>query len=357
MPTSPVIDIEALLQPVPGEDPAGDSHAYSYRIREKLETLRIEERPEDFDDATRPAVLKRADWPAVVKITEEALATESKDLRIACHLMEGLLKVHGFAGLRDGLVLLRRLLDECWDRLWPDVDDGDLDNRAAPLANMLDDPERGMRFPLSIRTIPLIGPRSNAYGLLEWNRLRSKGDEESEDELRKALDATDYTDLQTIADDCDECLAALTELVAVMDARLGSDAPALLTLGAAITECRTVVQQELKSLLPADAGAATDANGSAEPGAGTGTQGGVGSLSASIASRSEIYSQLNQAAEMLQQLEPHSPIPYLVKRAVELGRLPFPRLVKQLIRDANVLEELNREMGIKEPSPEEAAVS
>jgi hypothetical protein len=51
---------------------------------------------------------------------------------------------------------------------------------------------------------------------------------------------------------------------------------------------------------------------------------------------------------MLQQIEPHSPIPYLVKRAVELGALPFPRLIQQLIRDGNVLTELKREMGIKD---------
>ena len=33
--------------------------------------------------------------------------------------------------------------------------------------------------------------------------------------------------------------------------------------------------------------------------------------------------------------------------AVELGRLPYPALMRELIRDANILAELNREMGIK----------
>jgi type VI secretion system protein ImpA len=48
----------------------------------------------------------------------------------------------------------------------------------------------------------------------------------------------------------------------------------------------------------------------------------------------------------LQQIEPHSPIPYLVKRAVRLGSLPFPLLIQQMVRDANMLGELNREFGI-----------
>src|SRR5207248_9307360 len=67
--------------------------------------------------------------------------------------------------------------------------------------------------------------------------------------------------------------------------------------------------------------------------------------------RAEAYRQLRQAAAVLQQLEPHSPIPYLVQRAVELGSMPFPQLMKALIREPNVLAELSREFGLKEDAP------
>src|SRR5687767_15149925 len=102
-----VLDIDALLAPMAGDNPAGSPQAYAFAVREQIEKLRAEERPEDFDDATRPEQLKRADWPGVVKLAEQALTTQSKDVRIVCHLLEGLVKVHAFAGLRDGLVLLR----------------------------------------------------------------------------------------------------------------------------------------------------------------------------------------------------------------------------------------------------------
>jgi len=65
-----------------------------------------------------------------------------------------------------------------------------------------------------------------------------------------------------------------------------------------------------------------------------------------------VYRQLSEAAALLQRLEPQSPIPYLINRAVELGSLPFPELMKQLIRNNEVLGEMNRELGIKEPSRE-----
>jgi hypothetical protein len=59
---------------------------------------------------------------------------------------------------------------------------------------------------------------------------------------------------------------------------------------------------------------------------------------------------------VLEELEPHSPIPYLVRRAVELGEMRFPDLAKQLIRSPDLLTELYREFGIH-PDAEEASSS
>jgi type VI secretion system protein ImpA len=82
---------------------------------------------------------------------------------------------------------------------------------------------------------------------------------------------------------------------------------------------------------------ATDGAGKAAPGRAAG-------------SRAEAYRQLAQAAAVLRQLEPHSPIPYLIQRAVELGQLPFPELMRALIREPNVLAELSREFGLPAPT-------
>ena len=85
-----------------------------------------------------------------------------------------------------------------------------------------------------------------------------------------------------------------------------------------------------------------------------GNEGSSGGASGAPATRAEVYRQLGHAASLLRQLEPHSPIPYLIQKAVELGALPFPLLIRELVRDANVLEQLNRELGIKGEKPSEA---
>ena len=68
--------------------------------------------------------------------------------------------------------------------------------------------------------------------------------------------------------------------------------------------------------------------------------------------RDDVYQRLAEAAAVLQKLEPHSPIPYLIRRAVDLGAMPFPQLMKALISDVKALDEMNRGLGIKEPPPE-----
>ena len=56
-----------------------------------------------------------------------------------------------------------------------------------------------------------------------------------------------------------------------------------------------------------------------------------------------------ELARELERIEPHSPIPYLVRRAVSLGALPFHEMIKNFVRDANVYAELARELEFKIP--------
>ena len=324
-------DVESLVAPLTGADPAGDPRAYVYRLREPLADLRRQEDPEDFDDATRPADLKQADWPGVVSLCEEALATETKDLRVAVHLLEGLANTQGFAGVAAGFDLLTRLLDEAWDRLNPPLEGGDIDERAAPLANMLDDPDHGLRFPLTLRKIPLI----SGLGYTQWMAQRASTVPLDQQAVAAALNNLSAERVQELDQQLAACQTNLKALLAICDKQMGAEAPSLSAVSAALADCRRVVAQEQQRLSPAAAPAAADG----EP-----TRATVGA--APTRSRSEAYAQLDRAADVLLELEPHSPIPYLVKRAVTLGRLPFPQLMQRMIRDGNVLAELSRELDL-----------
>lgn len=342
MPDALTLDIDSLLAPIPGEKPAGDATVYAYRLREQLSDLRQEERAEDFDNATRPTQLKRADYAGIVRIATDALRTQTKDLRLACHLIEALAKTRGFSGLRDGLCLLKRLLDECWDRLEPSIDDGDLDARSSPIANLLDDPDRGFCFPNTARVIPVIAGQS----ILSWQKTLTKKSPDDEKTIALVQAKATPEALAAPQQAIDGCLAEFDALVIVMDERLKECSPSLSNLRKALEDAQRMVASLLpRTIAPA---VVTDAPGALEQPASTpaAVAANVHGFNQLVGAREEVYGQLTRAAEMLAQLEPHSPIPYLVRRAVELGKLPFPQLMQQLIREERILADLQREFGL-----------
>jgi type VI secretion system protein ImpA len=344
MATPALLDFEALVAPLPGDQPGGSPRAYM-QLRAQLEELRREERPEDYDenDPRRPAVLKRADWAGVVDLTRQTLLETSKDLRVAGYLAEALVRQHGFAGLRDGMRLLRELVERCWDFLNPPVDeDGDLSGRYEPLEAMLDKPVGGLRLPTTLRQVPLLfGTDGQRFNYLEWKQSQ-EGDEALKEAVDKALHATPPETSDTLLADLQESQEELGKLVEVLENKIGSSAPKLLQIRDAVSDCTGLVRHVLKnteSLRPTAGPEADISTGEIRPAAEPGA----------LVTRADVLRRLREAADVLQRLEPHSPIPYLVRRAVELGELPFPQLIRALIRDANVLNELNRELGIKEP--------
>jgi type VI secretion system protein ImpA len=342
MSSEPLISIDELSAPVPGDNPAGDSMPFD--IREKLDELRKEEDPDSYapDDPMRPEQFRKADWPAIVRISSETLEKKSKDLLTAARLTEALVKLHGFAGLRDGLKLMHTLVDQAWDRLYPAIEtEDDMELRAGPF-NWLDDPDRGSRFPSTLRTVPFLdGEDGEHYSWVDWKLSQDGKGKVTREQFDKAIHLTDIEKCQANLEDLNAASQELQGLVQSLNQKMAGASPGLTGLRQALEECRTLVKQINKMRAPAGG----DEEGGGADGTGGGGGGGGGRR---VGSREEAYRQLAQAAAVLQQLEPHSPIPYLIQRAVALGALPFPQMIKALIREPNVLAELARELGIKE---------
>ena len=156
------LDFDRLLAPIPGDEPAGPPSVY-IELRPQFEEMRREVTPERAAQLKEDA--KDPDWLGQERKTQEALAETTKDLRITGYLLEALVKNHGFAGARDGLKLLRLMVEQCWDRLNPPVDPEDPEVRAGPFYWL--DAERGLRFPTTLRLAPLLFGPERAYSLEE----------------------------------------------------------------------------------------------------------------------------------------------------------------------------------------------
>lgn len=344
MPAEPVIDIPAFLAPIPGDNPAGSSTPFA--VRQKLDEARKEIDPATYsaDDPMRPTEFQRADWPTVVKVASTALQTQSKDLLLAARLIEALVKLHGFAGLRDGLRLLTGMLTECWDRLVPPVDDpADLDIRAGPF-EWLDDPDRGGRFPSTIRLIPLVNSEAGTFSWADWKHGQDTQDHDQAALFEKALAQTSPESCHTLAEQIRECGSASEEMVTALNARLAALAPGMIQLRKAIEDCRLLVELIVQRKPVAETAPETPASVPVASVSVPGTPVIVAGHPAQT--REALYQQISEIAQKLEQLEPHSPIPFLLRRAVTLGSLPFPDMIRSFVRDDNIIQEISRELDI-----------
>jgi type VI secretion system protein ImpA len=120
-----------LLLPIAGDNPAGVNLRYE-PVYGQIKEARTEE------DETLPAgawdrPVKHADLNLVIKLAGEALVNKSKDLQLAVWLGEALCKKEGISVLRPVLKFCLELQQHFWDTLYPEIDDGDLGLRVAPL--------------------------------------------------------------------------------------------------------------------------------------------------------------------------------------------------------------------------------
>jgi type VI secretion system protein ImpA len=336
-----VLEIDSLVLPIPGPNVAGVPLPDAARL--ELDEARKEADPLDPSTAGR-----NPDWAKLVRVTSEILTSTSKDLVAAARLVEATTRRDGFAGLRDGLRLLHRLTTDCWDRLHPSPSDGEgFDVREGPL-KWLNDVSRGAKFPQAVADQPLVRAGNQTFSYLDWLRPDRKA------EFEEAIPKADPTHMRCVYADLVESRDVLRTLATVLDEKMGADvAPDFLTaenesnLGTAINRCLGLVEEVAKrrGVLLTDAPAAgatathdeTTANGTPSPSGPVGIAG----------TREGLYRQMEQIGAALKRIEPHSPIPYLLERCVKLGSLPFPDLMRAIIRENSALDELDRLLGVE----------
>ena len=96
-------DVESLLRPLDGTDPAGrdltDADEYQAIREHRRADVDIVLRDDPFDRSRRlfrKPDQKSSDWQAVARLGCEALRTKTKDLQIAAWVAEALGQLHGF---------------------------------------------------------------------------------------------------------------------------------------------------------------------------------------------------------------------------------------------------------------------
>ena len=265
------IDIDALLAPIPGENPGGEDIRYSQTYEDIKEARKFDEAL-DLGDWKRE--VKTADWDKVITLAVDALSSKSKDLQIAVWLTEGLIKTEGFDGLATGLKIVTGLMQDFWESLYPPVEEGDLDFRAAPLEFMNEKlwsyvkqvpvtdehttPGYSWLKWQESREVGLDADTRNKYGDVDENKKKKRDESVAEgkltaEEFDAAVTASPGAFYKSLAESLTSCLDEFRTLDATVDEKFGQQAPRLAELGTAIEDCNQLVLRIYKEKGPVPA--------------------------------------------------------------------------------------------------------
>ena len=339
------IDVEALTQEISPEDPCGDDLEYDPDFGELERTAQRKEEQQIGDmvvDAEEP------DWKSVKK-QATTLLSRAKDIRIILHLQRASLAVDGLVGFRDGLRLLRELLESHWDSIHPqlDEDDGDPTMRINALVSLCDD-SATLR---PLRLTPLVNSRT--FGSFSYRDLAIESGELPTPEDGNSPDAAainaafmdaDPEEIQAIYTAATESLEHIEAIDAYITDQVGAgDAPSFNDLRDLVRNIKQLLSARL-----ADLGVSDGTDGDAtEMEQGTASEvspgGQQASLSGQISSRDDVIRALDKIIEYYDRSEPASPIPILMVRAKKLVPMGFIDIIKNIAPDG--LSEVERIRG------------
>ena len=259
-----VIDVGAILVPIPGDNPVGEDLRYS-PVYDEIKQARRADDLLDRGDWQRE--IKTSDWDKVITLAVEVLTKKSKDLQIAAWLTEALIKTEGFSGLVMGLTILNGLLRDYWDHVYPEIEDGDLDFRASPIEFMND------KLWPCIKEVSLTDTGvTPGYSWIKWQESRQVGHEagirnkygDVDDKKKKARDeliaegkltGEDFdsavalssgTYYESLAKDLTSCIKAFETFDGILDEKFGPNPPRLTEFKKSIKDCEHLVSKILK---------------------------------------------------------------------------------------------------------------
>src|ERR1700759_1078697 len=155
------LDPAALFAPIHESSPCGADLLFSADF-DAIQNARRFDDP-SLDQGEWVTEIKEANWPFVVERSTSLLKTQTKDLRLAVWLTEGLALEEGITGLTQGYRLITGLSERYWDHLHPLPEGDDTEYRLGNVAWLVG------RTAELLRAMPLTSSQGNAYSTIDWD--------------------------------------------------------------------------------------------------------------------------------------------------------------------------------------------
>jgi type VI secretion system protein ImpA len=367
MASEPIVETEAFLHPIAGDNPAGTDlrehndpdYAAIKMARRKIVSLAKAAR---FDSGVDTELTDQ--WKIIRKLAPALLKKKSKDLEIAAWLAESLLKLYGYPGLKDGLAIISQLIENYWDNIYPVPDEDGLETRIYPLISLNGEEGNGTLV-LPIKNAPMLPESDVLLSFTSLTRIRDtmKLEDAAERDSKLSQMGINQQTLQNqiesvtpelatnFIEDLDQTLDSWQKIGELVDGKCqqaGSNISLPLSgVRGALEEVKELYQQIMRNKLESAQPEGVETGAEDTPAVATTSASGPQAAAGPAHSREDAIKQLHAVARYFKKAEPHSPMAGIVERAAEWARLPLAQLMAELIPDANARMHYSLMTGIK----------
>jgi len=381
MPSAAILDFEGLLKPFEGPTASGKdlradsspSSLYQLLKEDRKAARQLETRISKGDTE-----VPSPEWRPVVEKATKILAEQSKDLEVCAYLIEAHVRMHGFAGMRDGYRLAGGLVERFWnDGLYPSPVETDVERRCAHLLQLNGIDSTGALVPpigrIPFTEVTSLGEFSRVQ-LQEAQALAKIADPKarqakidsgalSHETIQRAVAETRPEFYQVLFEDVALALEEFDRFNEAVRRKSGLDGDTdAYQYDPPSGNIREVVQGFLdivKDLTKAKPKAKQAPGPAPGPTATPSPNGGAASPEApspqgngAIDSREDALGRILDIAEYFRRTEPQSIVPYALEQVVHWGKLSLPDLLSELIADEAPRKNVFKQVGIKPPEPQ-----
>ncbi|GAF60037.1 hypothetical protein JCM18902_2932 [Psychrobacter sp. JCM 18902] len=367
-----VNNIDALIAPIEGSrHGVGEDLIFDPRI-DAIVAARQEDDPL-LAQGNWVTELKVADWDFVKNQCADLLSHTSKDMKLALWYVDALSHTDHLAGISQGLSLLQALNDEYWLTMYPPLDgeEDSMDIRAGLLSwfvkALTDD----------IKQLSLADSKAGSYNYNYYLTARDHDkqrqqnpDNESSNQLtlsdyNHAIKTSSETWQQALMSNLKKITDQWQALTDQLNDLMGMDAPVF----APVTDLLVALTQHLRPLIPEYSDTTSsvsaqesvadtmdsmgDSNSAISDGGQATSTKNIGSTSFNPSNRDH-QSNRQQALKLLGQIqdyfatnEPHSPVTFLLGRAIDWADMPLDQWLTHIIKNEDQLAILSDMIGIK----------
>ena len=339
------INFDDLLTPISIEQPAGQNIEYE-QIYDDIRQAR-ESDPDYLPQGAWATELRKADWSKVVRLSHRVLKEDSKDLQVACWLVEGLTQQHGLSGLKQGCEFLMAFIQRYWDHCWPELDEDGAVIRHS-LFNCLD---RKLMQSLNVYQL-MDAPEST---LAHWQKVLihehqstgKTGCEQAGIDVDCSMEAFNRwaagLDTQKIAAQSE----LLTQLVVLLDALENcytdlnphADSYSMGQTRGVIEEMQEFVKRLFDRAAPAYDDVMTLPHEEIQS---VEDESFASCTQKQRMSRDLAISQMLAIAHFFRQSEPSSPVPFLMERAARWANMTLTEWLEEMLEDESSMRDINK---------------